>query len=404
MLQEGPYSILIILAMLVVVSYVYNIISNKLKIPSVLLLMATGVGLHYVGDSFGFYFKEATSLLQFFGIVGLILIVLEGTLDIKITREKMPLVWQSLLSAFLIFFITAGVICLIFYFLLDIPLKSAVVYAIPLGIISSAIAIPSVVDFSEMKKEFIVYESTFSDIIGILLFNFLITTELINITSLGGFAWDIVGSIIVSTIASLLLIYFIQKINAQVKFFLVFALLIILYSIGKLFHLPALILIMIFGLLVNNTALLWRIPFAKEVWERAGSFSSDLKLVTAESAFLVRTFFFLLFGYTINLSLLVDEGVVIIGTLIVAAILTIRYIFLRFILKTDIISELFIAPRGLVTIILFYSIPLELRLDIFSDGIVYFVIIVSSLLMMVGLITSKKPLNEYVEHPRFNRQ
>lgn len=402
MLAIDPYSILIVLALLVVVSYVFNIISNKLKFPSVLLLLGTGVGLRYLGDSVGYSFIQATTLLQFFGIVGLILIVLEGVLDLKITKDKASLIGQSFLSAVVIFFTTAGVISLIFILLLDIPIRNAIIYAIPLGIISSAIAIPSVIDFTEEKKEFIIYESTFSDIIGILLFNFIVATAVVDWAAVGGFFSDIILSIIVSIVVSLILTYFIQSINAQVKFFLVFSLLIILFSVGKLLHLPSLILIMVFGLIINNTQLLRRIPFGQVAWQKAGLFSADLKLITAETAFLVRTFFFLIFGYTLNLALIVDEGVATIGLLIVASILIIRYIFLRFILKTNVISELFIAPRGLVTIILFYSIPLHLRLDAFSEGIVYFVIIASSLLMILGLLTSKNPIEEYREDSMYS--
>ena len=45
-----------------------------------------------------------------------------------------------------------------------------------------------------------------------------------------------------------------------------------------------------------------------------------------------------------------------------------------------------IAPRGLITLLLFYSIPKELLNQNFNGGILLFVIIISSLLMTYGLI------------------
>ena len=48
------------------------------------------------------------------------------------------------------------------------------IYAIPLSIMSSAIIIPSVGGLMGQKKEFMVYESTFSDILGIMFFYFMI--------------------------------------------------------------------------------------------------------------------------------------------------------------------------------------------------------------------------------------
>ena len=74
-------------------------------------------------------------------------------------------------------------------------------------------------------------------------------------------------------------------------------------------------------------------------------------------------------------------------------ILIIRWVFLRYISKTNVFPELFIAPRGLITIILFYSIPLHLTTDKFNEGVLSFVIIVSGFIMMVGILMSKKKFN-----------
>ena len=74
-------------------------------------------------------------------------------------------------------------------------------------------------------------------------------------------------------------------------------------------------------------------------------------------------------------------------------ILIIRYLFLRFISKTNVYPEVFIAPRGLITIILFYSIPSHLTTDKFNEGVLSFVILGSGLIMMFGLIFSKKNVN-----------
>ena len=115
--------------------------------------------------------------------------------------------------------------------------------------------------------------------------------------------------------------------------------------------------------------------------------------MTAELAFLIRTFFFLLFGYSIDISLIFSVPVILTGSLIILVILIIRYVFLRYISKTNIFPELFIAPRGLITIILFYSIPAHLTTEKFNDGVLSFVIIVSGLIMMTGILFSKKKFN-----------
>lgn len=82
----NPYSILVTLSVMVVLSYLFNFISSKLKIPSVLLLIGSGIGLKFAADSFGFQLPPTQTLLELLGITGLIFIVLEASLDLSIQK------------------------------------------------------------------------------------------------------------------------------------------------------------------------------------------------------------------------------------------------------------------------------------------------------------------------------
>lgn len=391
--MNNPYYILIALSLLIVCSYLFNLIASKLKVPSVILLLLTGVFINFISKDYSTEFKESNFLLEILGIIGLILIVLEGSLDLKLSKDKIPLISKSLFSAFLVLIATASLIAFIFASLLDLPFKTALIYATTLSVISSAIAIPSVTKLSHEKKEFIIYESTFSDILGIMLFNYIILDNPLSSTSLFHFLIGIALILIISVVSSFLLLFLLNYTSSHVKFFLIFAILIIIYSVAKLFHLPSLLLIMTFGLMINNPHLIVRGKLEKYFrLETLKHSTKELKLITKESAFIVRTFFFILFGYTINLSLLFDRDVVLIGSLIIITILLIRFIFLRFISKTHLIPELFIAPRGLITIVLFFSIPIQYYSDSFNQGILFFVILVSAIIMMLALMFTR---NEY---------
>jgi hypothetical protein len=48
------------------------------------------------------------------------------------------------------------------------------------------------------------------------------------------------------------------------------------------------------------------------------------------------------------------------------------------------------APRGLITILLFYSIPESLAVEKFNEGILLLVILASSIAMAVSLIKYRK--------------
>src|SRR5690606_22820393 len=105
---------------------------------------------------------------------------------------------------------------------------------------------------SEQKKEFLVYEASFSDIIGIIVFNYFTAGDALNLKSFGMFGLNIVTSIVLSLLLSFLLLIILAKTRLNIKFFLIFSLLILIYAGGKILHLPSLLIILVFGLLINN--------------------------------------------------------------------------------------------------------------------------------------------------------
>jgi short subunit fatty acids transporter len=66
---------------------------------------------------------------------------------------------------------------------------------------------------------------------------------------------------------------------------------------------------------------------------------------------------------------------------------------LRVFIGKDILPQLFVAPRGLITVLLFYAIPAEAQVANFESGILLFVIIATSLVMTWAMIKDKKKMN-----------
>ena len=97
------------------------------------------------------------------------------------------------------------------------------------------------------------------------------------------------------------------------------------------------------------------------------------------------------------ISSLFDTKVAAISGLILVSIYAIRVLLLKLVLKKDIVLATFIAPRGLITLLLFYSIPQEIQTPFFSQGIILYIIIVTSLLMTVGLVRFSKRKKETEE-------
>lgn len=379
--------ILILLGGIIILSYFFTIISNKTRIPSVLLLIATGMIIRYAANRYHLPEQEVQPLVKVLGSAGLIMIILEAALDLEVHRYKLKFIRNSFFAAITIFVISAASISAIIAWWLKMPLSSVVIYAIPLSIISSAIIIPSTSHLPEQKKEFIIYESSFSDIVGILAFNYLAMHNIMTMESSVLFLGRIGLAIVISAVASLLLIYMLSRISGVLKFFLVFAILAIVYASGELIHLPSLLIILVFGSLLNNSHIIIR-GFVKNIIpvENIHSILGLMKTITAESSFLIRTFFFILFGYTINPYSLAEPGVVELGSFIVLALLLARVVYLRIFLKSNVFPEVLLMPRGLITILLIYKIPDARKLMSFNEGVILYVIVVTSLLMMIGLI------------------
>src|SRR3990167_5244195 len=244
--------LLIFFSVIIISSYLFNLLSRWTRIPSVLLLIASGISLRYLFDVNDFDIKSINILVELFGNAGLIVIILEASLDLKLEVKKRKLIRSSFLSALFILIISLVATALAVYYFLAVPFRTALVYALPLSVISSAIVIPSVEHLSESKKEFITYESSLSDILGVLLFNYLIFEELFSISSYLNFFFSIIIALIASILSTFLLLCLVTKLGTQLKLFLLIAILFLFYAIGKIYHFPSLIIILVFGLTLSN--------------------------------------------------------------------------------------------------------------------------------------------------------
>ncbi|HOW51912.1 MAG TPA: cation:proton antiporter [bacterium] len=388
---------LIVIAGLTVLSYLYSLAFRYFRIPSVLLLIATGFSLRYAAPGISF-FSHTTFVLQVLGSVALVLIVLEAGLDLRLSRDRAGIIGKALLSAVGILLLCSFLFGVIIYLFHEVSFRVAYINGFPLAVISSAVAIPSIPrHLDEKSREFLIYEATFSDIVGIMVFFFVVQHERFDSEAVMAFTGGLFITVAVSVVSAMLLLALLNRIRLQVKFFLIFSVLILAYALGKYFHLSTLLLILMFGVVMNNAPLFVRGALRRMVdCDRMEGELHLLKLITAESSFLVRTFFFILFGYSIDMSSVWGFKALLVCTLISVGIYAVRYLFLRFAARAPIFPELFIAPRGLVTIFLFYSIPSSFLIKGFTDGMLFLVIVVTSLVMTFGVMTHRKGPDEPV--------
>jgi hypothetical protein len=209
---------------------------------------------------------------------------------------------------------------------------------------------------------------------------------------------QIIGVIVVSIMITCLLFQLIQKIEHKVKFFLILALLVLVYAFGKLLHLPALVTIFIFGLFLSNVKSL--LPqFLKRYLdlEKSEKGLHEFHILTAESTFLVKTFFFLFFGFSISITEFDSGTPFVYGVLIIGIMFVIRYLYFTattFKIKPS--ALVYMSPRGLISILLFLQIKEVSFIDSSNSQIneqVLLVVILASMLIMT-LGTMKKTKEE----------
>lgn len=383
-------AIIISICVLLLIAYIFEVSSPKTKIPSVILLLIVGWAVRQASNFFGLHIPNLSPILPIIGSIGLIMIVFEGALDLELNRSKKSLIINSTLMAFIPMIVLSFGIAFAFEYFGGVSLRLGLLNAIPFTVISSAIAISSAQNLLNKDREFVTYESTMSDIFAVIFFNFIVRNEVIDLNSFSVFGAQIVLVLIVTVVATLGLAFLVSKIKHHVKFLPIILLIILIYTIAKEYHLPALIFIFVLGLFMGNLDRFKRYRFVDRLQpEITVKEVIKLKDITNELTFSIRALFFLLFGYLIETSELLNTHTLIWAIGIFVGIYILRLIFLK-VFRQNLNPLLYIAPRGLISILLFITIPEGQQIYLVNQSLIIQIIILTALFMMGGLMISRK--------------
>ncbi len=391
-------AIILTICILLLIAYVFDLTASKTKVPAVILLLVLGWVFRQLAGLLGFTIPDLTPLLPILGTVGLILIVLEGSLELELNKSKAPLIKKSIIVALFPMLLVAFVLAFAFQYFGGGSFKNCLANAVPLCLISSAIAIPSVKSLDSYNKEFVIYESSLSDVVGVLFFNFVTLNDSFGLRSLGHFGLEMLIITVVSFIATIGLAFLLSKIDHHIKFAPIILFIILIYSVSKVYHLPGLIFILFFGLFLGNLDELKQIAWIQKLKpQELNKEVLKFRELTGEAAFLVRALFFLLFGYLIETNEILNTDTLIWAVAIVAVGFLVRGIQLK-VSKLPLSPLLFIAPRGLITILLFLTLEPGENIPLVTRPLIIQVIVLTALVMMFGLMTHKaEPGSQKVE-------
>jgi len=368
------------------IAYLFDLSAAKTKIPSVILLLLLGWLLHQLTAFLDLHLPDFSGFLPILGSIGLILIVLEGSLELNLSKSKIGLIRKSFFGALLTMFVLTIVLSFLFHYLGGYSFRSCVTNAIPFSVISSAIAIPSVRNISLSKKEFVIYESSLSDILGVVFFNFIALNLDYGFITFGKFGIQLIIIIVISFIATIGLTILLRKIEHHIKFIPIILMIILIYTLLEIYNLPSLIFILTFGLFIGNLYKFKKFKWIKKLHpEELKIEDQKFKEITVEMAFLVRALFFILFGFLLQTSEIINTDTLLLSGGIVVIIFVFRILQLK-ISQLPLNPLLFVAPRGLITILLFLSIVPAQRVLLVNKSLIVQVIILTALVMMFGLM------------------
>ena len=338
-------TIIITICCLLLLAYIFDITAPHTRVPSVILLLLSGWLVKQLCVFLNITLPDLQPMLPILGSVGLILIVLEGSLELELNKNKRKVIALSTISALLPIIILAIIFAWLLNYYGGYGYRKCLINVMPVCVISSSIAISTGRNLSAANREFVTYESSLSDIFGVLSFNFVVINETLNASAVLNFSTEFLLILVISFTATAALSWLLNRINHHIKFAPIILLVILIYEVSKVYHLPALIFILIFGLFLGNLEEFKHIKWIQRLRpHELDTQAQKFREIVAEATFLIRALFFLLFGYLIKSSQILNMDTFAWAVLIVAIIFTLRVIVLK-LLGSQVFPLLFIAPR-----------------------------------------------------------
>ncbi|MFY9328593.1 MAG: cation:proton antiporter [Georgfuchsia sp.] len=379
------YQAILIASIFLLLAFAIERFGRASGVPSVIVLIAVGLAGKPALAAFGLTLDGIDVAVPIIGAIGLVLIVLDGALDIELRRERLLTAVGAILMAGGGFALCTVVFTLAASWMLSMTLLQAAILAVPFAVISSAVAIPSSSFLPLHGREFVVYESSISDILGVMVFFSLVNSTGTATDVFLGFVGGGVLSLLLSAVCAVGLVLILMRIDGHVRFIPLLAGLFGLYAAGKLMHLSPLIMVLLFGLALNNPTLITRFrPFQRWLDNSYEVTLNEFKFLTLELTFAVRGFFFILLGYWTDLPDLASIEAWLATAFVLAFVYGSRHVMFR-LSRSDLAGPLtWLAPRGLITVLLFLKAKETLALPHYLNGTVMLVVLVSATLIAVA--------------------
>ena len=392
--------LVIFIGLLIFVSHLFSGIFERKGIPDVLMLMLIGI---IIGPLLHLITPESFGIVTgIFTTITLVFILFQGGLDLRFETMRSSLRGMSLITS-INFATTTLVVGLIAWLLIDLEPIPAFTLGAILGGTSSAVVIPLVkqLKLQESAKTILVLESALSDVLCIVFVLALIQAY----TSDGIKIGTIVGNIISSfTLASLLgmvsailwsvLLAKVRTINNSM--FTTPAFVFVIYGIAESLGFSGAIAALAFGITLANIDRFRIKVIQKIVHSGLNTFNDTEKQFFSEIVFLLKTFFFVFIGISIQFT---NGWALLFGFFITVVIYLLRIPVVKFSIyeplpTIDLTIMSTMVPKGLAAAVL-ANLPVQYNLpggemirDLTYSVILTSIILTSILIPVLGKVPS----------------
>jgi len=353
--------------LLVFMAHVFAEVFSRKKVPDVLLLIIIGL---LIGPVLNIVNPDHLGLVgPVFTTITLVTILFEGGTELRIDVLRSSLKGTSLLTN-LNFFASMIVVGLLGWLFLDMaPLISFMLGAI-VGGTSSAVVIPLVrqLDISKNSRTILILESAFSDVLCIIFALAFIEAIQLGHIKVGTTVGQILASFILATIMGFLGAFFWSVVlhrirNIKNSIFTTPAFVFIIYGISEILGYSGAISALAFGIGLANNDLIKGTAFSKYFAKEPDSLNETERILFGEAVFLLKTFFFVYIGISIQLS---DWVPMLIGLIVTIILFLLRIPVVRASMPIDkgkqsMVDLMFMSamvPKGLAAAVL-ATIPLQ---------------------------------------------
>jgi len=393
--------IIAFVGIIIFLAHLFTGLFNRIMVPDVIFLIVLGIVL---GPILGILppalFIEIGPI---FATITLIIILLECGFSLKLNTLRKALTGAMAL-ALVVFPLSMAMITGLTLWLTDLELLPALILGAIIGSTSEAIVIPLVrqLKIRESSRVLLSVESTVTAVLSIIF-----TLTLIETYQLGEFQLlDVTGSLIASFLVAIGLgvasafiwSLFLNRIrHVKNTMFTTAACVFVVFGLVELLGFNGPIAALAFGITLGNLKPMPFPFFKKGLWLESGGLTDVEKAFFGEIAFLLKTFFFIYLGISLEMisSELMILAAVFTGVVFLLRIISVRLTVGRTARPRDASFIAVMAPRGLTAIVL-AAIVLQQEviggelIKNLTYGIVLFSVVLTSLLV---LLTDKTKLS-----------